>query len=278
MNNQSILKKYRRQPKIQIDLPSQGKFYPPGALHENQTTNINVFSMTPNDEIMFKTPDALINGDATVNTIKSCIPAMLNPWVMPTIDIDTVLVGIRIATYGETMNVNKVCGECGSENTYEVPLSIYIDRYATRQFNDTVQVDRFTFKLRPLTYQEFTVRQKTLVGLRRTINQIITSDQTEEEKAAAMDPMYVELAKVQLDAVYKALVSISVDGETETDTQEIIEFFENNETKYIAAVKKAIENNYKNFEPPKHNVVCSSCEADSELQVTLDTSDFFGKG
>jgi hypothetical protein len=59
--------------------------------------------MTAKDELMLKTPDALMNGQATVEVIKSCVPSIKNPWHMPSIDIDTILIAIRIATYGENM-------------------------------------------------------------------------------------------------------------------------------------------------------------------------------
>jgi len=279
MNNQSILKKYRRQPKLQIDLPSGGTFYPNGALYDNQHNDIPVFSMTPNDEIMFKTPDALINGDATVAVVKSCIPTITDPWSIPTIDIDTVMVAMRIASYGDTMNVQKVCGECGSENQYEIPLSKYLESYLTKKFNDKVEIDNFIFHLRPLSYREFTNGQKKLLGVRRSLNQIITNkDFDEDAKAKAMDPLYVQLAQAQLDSIYNAIVGIEVDGEIEQSRQEVVDFFNNNDTKYIAKVKAAIENNFKNWSPPLHKVQCITCSHDEDMKVTLDTSDFFGKG
>lgn len=279
MTNQSILKKYRRQPKLQIDLPSRGEYYPPNALYENQHTDIPVFSMTPNDEIMFKTPDALINGEATVATIKSCIPTITDPWSIPTLDIDTVLVAIRIASYGDTMNVLKVCKDCGSENQYEIPLTSYLDSYLTKTFNNKLTIDNFTFHFRPLSYREFTNGQKRLLGIRRSINQVITNkDFSDDDKGKAMDPLYIELAKAQLEAITNAIVGIEVEGEIEKNKQEIMEFLDNNDTKYIAKVKKTIEENHKTWSPPKHSIKCNECNKDDQMQVTLDTSDFFGKG
>jgi hypothetical protein len=35
--------------------------------------------MTAKDELMFKTPDALLNGQSTVEVVKSCIPAIQDP-------------------------------------------------------------------------------------------------------------------------------------------------------------------------------------------------------
>jgi len=279
MNNQSILRKYRRQPKLQIDLPSRGEYYPPGALLDGQYSDISVFSMTPNDEIAFKTPDALINGEATVATIKSCVPGIQDPWSIPTIDIDTVLVGIRIASYGGSMTVNKVCGDCGTENQYEIPLSSYLDSYSTKSFVNRLPVDDFIFHLRPLNYREFTNNQKRLLGIRRSLNTIITNkDLSEEEKGKAMEPLYVELARTQLDSIYATMVGIEVEGEVEKDKNEIADFFENNDNKYIAEVKNAIEKNFKTWSAPTHTVQCTNCNKEDEMQVTLDTSDFFGKG
>ena len=100
---QNPLRKYFRQPKVYITLPSKGKFYADGAIELPESGEFPVFAMTAKDELTMKTPDALLNGQATVDVIKSCIPAIKNPWSMPSIDLDAVLIAIRIATYGEMM-------------------------------------------------------------------------------------------------------------------------------------------------------------------------------
>ena len=58
-----------RQPKIYVKLPSQGRFYPDGTLDVSTTEEYPVYSMTAKDELMFKTPDALITGQASVEVI-----------------------------------------------------------------------------------------------------------------------------------------------------------------------------------------------------------------
>ena len=74
-DNTSILKKYQRQPKLYIDLPSQGKYYSEGSLTKHE--EIEVYSMTASDEIIIKTPDALLNGEATARIIANCVPLQL---------------------------------------------------------------------------------------------------------------------------------------------------------------------------------------------------------
>jgi len=61
----NILEKYQRQPKLYIDLPSKGRWYPPNALAKSD--ELAIYSMTASDEIATKTPDALFSGNTTVN-------------------------------------------------------------------------------------------------------------------------------------------------------------------------------------------------------------------
>jgi hypothetical protein len=111
-----------RQPKIFIRLPSKGKWYPQGALDRSSTEEYPVYAMTAKDELMFKTPDALLSGQSTVEVIKSCIPAIQDPWSMPSLDVDAALIAIRIATYGENMEVETNCPHCNAENSYDINL------------------------------------------------------------------------------------------------------------------------------------------------------------
>ena len=49
------LKKYYRQPKQYIKLPSGYKFYPEGAIQVPESGEIAVYPMTAKDELLFKT-------------------------------------------------------------------------------------------------------------------------------------------------------------------------------------------------------------------------------
>ena len=97
--NTNPLKKYYRQVKQFVKLPSGYKFYPEGAIEVPESGEVAVYPMTAKDEMLLKTPDALLNGEATVAVIQSCIPAIKNAWVMPSIDCDAALMTIRMATY-----------------------------------------------------------------------------------------------------------------------------------------------------------------------------------
>ena len=114
MNPNNPLNQYFRQPAIYIKLPSGGNYYPPGAIEMTQTGDIPVLPMTAIDEITYRTPDALFSGQAVVNVIQSCIPNIKDAWAIPSVDIDTILVAIRIATYGHNMEFATTCPKMDS--------------------------------------------------------------------------------------------------------------------------------------------------------------------
>ena len=77
------LKGYFRRPSIYIKLPSGGNYWPQGMLEMPENGELPVYPMTAIDEITYRTPDALFNGQALVDVIQSCIPAIKNAWAIP---------------------------------------------------------------------------------------------------------------------------------------------------------------------------------------------------
>ena len=153
---QNPLRKYFRQPKVYITLPSKGKFYQPNSINIPEGEEYPVYAMTAKDELTMKTPDALLNGAATVEIVKSCVPAIINPWAMPSIDLDAILIAIRIATYGDTMEIETKAPVTGEDRTFSVDLRTLLNKLVTKEYNTELQLGEMKINTRPLTYREFT--------------------------------------------------------------------------------------------------------------------------
>ena len=93
------LQQYFRQPKIYIKLPTSGIYSPPGTV-QGDINNLPVYGMSGMDEIIMKTPDALLTGESVVKIIQSCCPSITNAWALSSLDTEMILTAIRIATYG----------------------------------------------------------------------------------------------------------------------------------------------------------------------------------
>ncbi|MGY8868259.1 MAG: hypothetical protein ACKVJK_21850 [Methylophagaceae bacterium] len=125
-NQNNPLRQYFRRPSVFISLPSGGKGYEPGDIEFEDENNkeLPVYPMTAIDEITTKTPDALFNGSATVEIIKSCIPAIKNPWNVLSCDIDAILIGIKAAGGEEALEVESSCPkeDCDTTENYAINL------------------------------------------------------------------------------------------------------------------------------------------------------------
>jgi len=276
------LQKYFRQPKIYISLPSGGQYYPDGAIEMTENKEFPVYAMTARDELAFKTPDALLNGQSTVDVIQSCIPNIKNAWSMPTVDVDAVLVAIRIATYGEKLDLStKIPNTAGLEKTFALDLRMVLDKFSSVEFNDTITIDEFTIKLRPQTYKEFTkVATKTFEEQR--IATVISEDKMDEQqKLEVFNNAFQRLTAITIDMVTDGVVSVQVGEELVTDRNHIIQFIQNADKKFYAGVVANMEAQKEKFSLKP--IVIDSTEEEIEagapkqweMPVTFDQSNFF---
>mgnify|MGYP001464715129 CR=1 FL=1 len=181
VENSNPLNKYFRQPSIYISLPS-GNTYPPHVIETTQTGELAVMPMTAKDEIKFKTPDALLNGEATVQVIQSCIPQIKNAWAMPSIDCDAALIAIRMATYGESMTLPVTVPGTKIEKDLELNLQETLTTILGATYNDTFLYENMEIKTRPLSYAEFTASALKQFEQSRLQSVINDTQMTDEEK------------------------------------------------------------------------------------------------
>ena len=115
------LKDLYRSKSVYLNLPSGGRFYDSG-LNLSIDSELGVMPMTAVDEIKLKAPDALFNGDALFDLFKSCVPDIALADEVPTCDVDMILMGIKVATHGEMLEVTSTCAKCEKDGEYEISL------------------------------------------------------------------------------------------------------------------------------------------------------------
>ena len=276
------LSKYFRQPKVYISLPSQGKYYPEGSLEISETNEYPVFAMTAKDEMTIKTPDALLNGQATVSVIQSCIPAIKNGWVVPSLDLDAVLIAIRIATYGEKMEITTKTPVTGEEKEFEVDLRIMLDQVSQHDFDNVLHYQDLTINLRPLSYKEFTELNLKTFEEQRIFALIDDSTLDDGEKLERFSQSFAKLTELTFGSVERAISSIVVGDQEVTDRRHISEFISNADKSLFEAIQNHLSKQKGKFEI-KPLVVDATDEelalgvpSTYEVPITFDSSNFFG--
>lgn len=279
--NTNPLQKYFRQPKIYLSLPSNGKYYPAGSLEISETGEYPVFPMTARDEIMIKTPDALLNGEATVSVIKSCIPAIKEPFNMPAMDLDACLIAIRIATYGEKMDININVPVTNEEKSFDLDLRIMLDQFTNVTYDHIVQMGDLSIELKPLTYQEFTNTSKATFDEQRIFNVLNDSNISENDKLSSFTESFRKLTDLTISTLEMSIASITMGEDVVTDKNHIKEFIANTDKGLFEKVTNHIEAQREKFQIRPLIVDATPEELEAgvpvtyEVPVTFDQSNFF---
>jgi hypothetical protein len=275
MKSNNPLSQYFRQPKIYIRLPSEGRFYPPNTLDRSENGSYAVYAMTARDELMFKTPDALLSGQSTVEVIKSCVPAILDPWKMPTIDLDAVLIAIRVATYGDKMEVTANCPTCDTENSFDVNLSNWLETISNFHYESAINCDPLIIHIRPYTYDEMTKTNIKALEQQRLINIVNDEKLSDEEKLKKFGESFVKLTELTVDIVAGCISKIETpEGET-SNSQHIKDFVNNAPKELFDHISNHITNLKDRIELKPLDVQCSQCKFEFAMPITMDQSNFF---
>lgn len=269
------LARYYRQPKIYIKLPSRGRFYPEGAIDTSETGEYAVYSMTAKDELLFKTPDALMNGQSTVEVIRSCVPAILNPWQMPSIDLDAVLIAIRIATYGETMDISAGCTHCNHINDYQMDLVNHLSKFNSFSYDNKITVEPLTIYIRPYTYKEVTKNAIKVLEQEKIFDIINNNELSDEEKIDQFGISFNRLTELTVDIVVGAVEKIVAPEGEVTDRDQIRDFMRNAPREIYEKVQERLSEMKENLEMKAADVECAECSKKFTTKVTLDQSNFF---
>lgn len=272
------LANWYRQPKIYVRLPSKGKFYAAGSLDISANEEYAVYSMTAKDELMFKTPDALLSGQSTVEVIKSCMPAILDPWQMPSIDLDFCLIAIRIATYGDSMEVGSSCPYCDNKNEYDIDLSAWLQIFNNFHFQDVIAMDPLTIHIRPYNYRESTKTSIKTIEQQKIFTIINDEKINDEEKMERFGKSFVRLTELTVDIIADCITKIETPDGTETDKRQIKEFINNTSKEVFEVISGHLQQMKASIELKAKDVKCGGCEKEYNLPVTMDQANFFAVG
>jgi len=278
MSGFNPLQKYYRQPKIYIDLPSKGLFYEQGS-YGGSATNVPIFGMTGMDEILMKTPDALFSGESTVKVIESCCPHIKNAWKIPSIDVDCLLVSIRIATYGSKMDVSHRCPNCQSINDYEIDLSKVLEYLSCQKYDNKIDCGQLKIIIRPLRYEEITHFNIENFKLQKMLSQLSRLETQGDDNGTikAQTEIYEKIANMQLSLFEVSIEHIETPEGAVHDKEFINEWIKNSDKEFFKNIKLKLEKNKQQWDLPNQDVICPECKHHSKIVITMDQSSFFGK-
>lgn len=269
------LKQYFRQPAIYLRLPSGGKHWRPGSINIPENGELPVYPMTAIDEITYRTPDALFNGQAVVNVIQSCVPGIVDAWACPTVDMNSILTAIRIASYGHELGMTSTCPNCTHVADYGLDLRTVLDQQRSPNYTKTIKHGDLEILFKSPTYQNQHDTNSLQFDEQRILKMIPDSEMSDEEKVERLNQVLRKITDITVDAIKWSVAAIRTPEALVTEPVHIQEFFRNCDRKLFTEVRDHIIALRESTDLKPLSIKCSECETEYLQPLTLDMSSFF---
>lgn len=276
MQQPNPLSQFFRQPAIHIRLPSGGKFYPVGSLNMPPNGELPVLPMTAVDEITYRTPDALFNGSAIISVIQSCVPSIRDPWVMPSTDIDAVLVAIRIASFGHGMDINSTCPSCQHQEDLTLDLRVINDQIRPGDYDKSLSIGNLEFYFKPINYKDVNQTNQIQFEQQQALR-MMDNDQTQESaKLEQLNRSMKIINELTLKTIAQSIAAIKTPDALVSEIAYIFEFLNNCDSRLFSQLRDHVIALKQASEIKPINLTCSECSHKYTQPFTLDMASFFG--
>ena len=275
MINQNPLKQYFRRPAVYVRLPSNGKYYAPGVVNIPENGELPVYPMTAIDDITLRTPDALFNGTAMAEIMKSCIPDIIDPWAINNIDLDAILIAIRSASGDSNLEIESTCPACKEGSTYGVDLIAILSQLKSADYITELQINDLRIKFRPLNYKEMNQASVGQFETQRAFA-MLEQIQDEEERNLKSKEALHNVTELTMKLLSNAMEYVSTPTIQVTEKEYILDFLRNCDKTAYTNIRDHLSSLRSSTEIKPLKIKCVHCGHNYDQPFTLNTSDFFG--
>jgi hypothetical protein len=269
------LKQFFRQPAIYLKLTSNGHWWPNGSLDMPVNQELPVYPMTAIDDITYRTPDALFNGQATVSVIQSCVPNIKDAWKMPVVDLNPLLIAIRIASSGHIIELKSNCPSCGEENEYEVDLRTVLSQQPTTDYSKPISHMDMEIYFIPMSYENQNKINILQFDQQRAMIAVGQSTSSETEKTEQLNQILTNITKITIEAIKYSIGSIRTPQALVNEPEFIEEFLNNCDRNLFNKIKEHVVDLRESTDLKPLSMTCAHCSHQYDQEFSLDSSNFF---
>lgn len=268
---------YFRKPGVHIKLPTNGAFMPKDSVEFSLKGEVAVFPMRSADELLLKSPDALMNGYAIEKLIESCVPAITFPRLISSPDLDALLLAIRAATYGEIIDLTLVCPECQVTNEVKRNLGYMIGTMTFVQPENPVRLtDEIIVYLKPYNMENATALGVVSFEETRAIQSVEQAPLV--DRSQQMNKSMQHLADVTTRLMADCVIRVVVPNDQVTDKEMILQFIQNIGKEWTDRIQAKLDELNKAGIDKSFEITCAGCGHEWKSQIEFDPTTFFAHG
>jgi hypothetical protein len=276
---QNPLMAKHRVPKLYCSLPSQLQFYPPDSVKTSINKEVAVYALTVRDQILLKTPDALLNGETMVQIIQSCVPDITDSSMLVEPDINALFVAIRAATNGSRWEWEGECPACKKAQSFMFNLTDMLDTQTKTENDPSVLInDEYVVRVRPFNFKQ---RHLSLLNeIEESKAGKVLNSQTDldtEQQAIEITKIVQRISSRLLDLVTMSVVSVQIQSSGQVVEEEgfIKEFVLSLTKREADAISSKIKDINNSGIMNKTTLLCESCSNEWEQELDFDPTNFF---
>jgi hypothetical protein len=244
-----------------LDLPENGE--------------LPVYPMTAIDEISYRTPDALFNGQAVINVIQSCVPGIKDAGKIPSMDLNALLVGIRIASYGHSLEIGSTCPACKNEDDFSADLRVILDNLHCPDYHKQMDLGDLQIIFKPSTYEEQNKSAMEQFERQKFLQQMGEGDMSEEDRNHVLAESLKQITNLTINLISKSIAAIQVPGAVVTDVEQIKEFLQESDRTLFRKIRDHVIDLTQASQIKPLNVECSQCQHKYQQEINMDMTSFF---
>ncbi len=280
MNQQTNpLSQFYRKEAIHVKLPSRGNFYGEDIIELDSNGEVGILPMTAQDEILLKSPDALLTGKAITDVIESCVPAVKKPRKLLSCDIDTLMISIRKASYGDEADMELACPNCNEMNKFSLDLDIILNQAETLDSSyEVILPDGLTVFILPGTYETLLKQYKAAFENVKA-QRAIANTASDDAALNMLSQAFRELTKLNFELLHTAIDRIVFTDEegaeqTVSEKKHIVEFIKNVDKRAVDLIDEKIAEVNKIGINRTYKAVCRHCEHEWDALIEFNPVNF----
>lgn len=274
---QNPLKNYFRQFKLYLKLPSGKDYYEPNIAELTESGEIGVMPMTGKDELILKNPDALFNGEALIEVIKSCVPGVKDAKKLVTNDIDALITAIRYATFNDSLETEINCPKCNHTNLFKIDLQYSLDNMSFLDPEYVVNLESgLSVFIKPYGFNEVVTGLHAQLEQRKITRAIENESLTEEQRLHMFSTAFSELSVITYDLMVSSVVKV-VDENNNVNVNnkdDIAEFLQNIDKKSVDQISDLITSINQIGIKKTFTAKCEKCEHNWESEIDFNPVNF----
>jgi hypothetical protein len=112
------------------------------------------------------------------------------------VDLNALLVAVRLASYGHAMEIGSKCPACGHDHSFDIDLRMVLDRLTCPDYDATVTSGDLTFYFAPMTYRQLNENSKIQFEDQKIIQMLSNTELPEDEKMTQLGNAFRRITRL----------------------------------------------------------------------------------